>query len=327
MTSKDILVRVLIAALAVLSVIFLPSKIQESLLGSSARFSNLAQPVAPTRVPTDDCVLLADDGTPIEDICLQVSDDDDGVTFLMSTASSSAGGSVSLIPVLRMTASYVAGGGDVSLEAYYYPDLYDKMDSLGRIGERNTKEILFEETDAPMGTTWFSIGLPSGVLGKWFENRMLLAVAATGQQVPPDVIENFADIAASRADERFNLSSLNEKSQELRLYGGPIQAATIAISMVSIILIFATLLDSRLQSAASAMTELIPFTGFFGTLIGVSGGLSLLGKADISDDASKALNLGQIGGQLGIAIDTTIFAIMCFGLVMVVQAVVGLFRR
>lgn len=327
MTFKTILLRFGLITLAGIAVFLFPGVIQETLIGSSPKFSDLARLADPSRSPSDECVLRNADETPLENICLQVSDEDDGVTILMSTATVSATGSVSLLPVLRMTAAYLSGSKEVAVEAYYYPDLYDKMDSLGRINERNSREILFAETDAPVGTSWFSIGLPSGVLGKWFENRILLAVSATGLQVPPDVIENFANISAMRVNERFDLTSLSKRSRDLRLFGGPIQAATIAVSIASIILIIATLFDNRIQLAASAMTELIPFTGFFGTLLGVSGGLSLLGKADISDDASKALNLGQIGGQLGIAIDTTIFAIMCFGLVMVVQVVVGLFHK
>lgn len=208
------------------------------------------------------------------------------------------------------------------------PSLRNRLSSLGKSAEAQGRTRLVSVTDrlSPLpklaNSLNIEIGISPGVLAKWFEQPFLLSAAAA--QISPDdeTIKNLANIAAAYTARKYSYSDIQDRSSWLRLVGGSVQLITIFVTLSSLGLIGASLVVRGLVAVSETLTELIPFTGFFGTLLGMQDALNIFGIADISDDASKALNLGQIGGKLGLAVTTTIFAIICFGIVMILFAIV-----
>jgi hypothetical protein len=100
---------------------------------------------------------------------------------------------------------------------------------------------------------------------------------------------------------------------------GPIQTATYATALLALCLTILSLSNPKLSRPTDAVTDLVPFTGFFGTLIGVLLALSSLSVDDITNDIRKAMTLGLIGNALSLAINTTICAIAVFGALILTQ--------
>lgn len=154
------------------------------------------------------------------------------------------------------------------------------------------------------------------------QDRFGLGLQASGIAIEDDVLTQLSDIAAYAVDSRFAVSTIQQRSWWIRLVGGPVQFITLALGVATGTLLMLGLVIPRASFVAPQLAELIPFSGFFGTLLGMSRALDVFGVADISDDTSKALNLGQIGGQLSLAISTTIWAIICFGVVMLLKVAI-----
>lgn len=163
------------------------------------------------------------------------------------------------------------------------------------------------------------IELPYGVIGPWFFDAFRKIDRAMGNKTDDDYLRALAETAANEVSRRFGLFDLAEKAWISQIAFGPIQSLTYTVALVALVLTGAEAFEPRLRKISDVMADLIPFTGFFGTLIGVSISLRHLGQADITDDISKALILGRMGSGLTLAIYTTILAIVIFGLVLVTQ--------
>lgn len=173
------------------------------------------------------------------------------------------------------------------------------------------------------GSSWpfqtATIELPYGVLGQWFFNAFFEVDRAHGNETAIDELQEMASIAANEVSIRFGLSELAARSRVPMIVNGWFQALTYAVALTALILTIMEAREPRLRKTADGITDLIPFTGFLGTLWGVAGGLAVLGASDVTDDVAKALALGRIGSSLSLAINTTILAIVVFGIVLIVQ--------
>lgn len=98
---------------------------------------------------------------------------------------------------------------------------------------------------------------------------------------------------------------------------GPVQFLTLSTMYMTVFLLVVSLRTGWARGAAGISMNLIPYIGFFGTLLGMGAALGVLGEANLSDPVSKATNLGPIGSRLALAIETTKYALVCFGVVSV----------
>ena len=126
----------------------------------------------------------------------------------------------------------------------------------------------------------------------------------------------------------FDLDGLEESLERISLALGPIQFLTITMSLVSLMLLIVSLWSWWARSSVEIAMNLIPYIGFFGTLLGMGQALSVLGDANLSDPVSKATNLGPIGSRLALAIQTTKWALVCYcGVSLMVLVRDSVFRR
>lgn len=172
--------------------------------------------------------------------------------------------------------------------------------------------------------TWLwkdaTIELPVGALPQYFMYAFQAVDDAMEYGTDQAELRRMADIAAAQANMRFGLQNLSKRLRPSQIVFGPVQTATYATALLALCLTILSLSNPKLSRPADAVTDLVPFTGFFGTLIGVLLALSSLSVDDITDDIRKAMTLGLIGNALSLAINTTICAIAVFGALILTQS-------
>lgn len=113
---------------------------------------------------------------------------------------------------------------------------------------------------------------------------------------------------------KLGLKKLNEDIKPIAFKYGPIQYLTVFLMLFCLVILAFSIFQPWAVFITEGMLDLIPYVGFFGTLLGMGAALSILGDANLSDPISKAISLGPIGSKLSLAIETTKFALVCFGL-------------
>ncbi len=199
------------------------------------------------------------------------------------------------------------------------PEILDEMVANGVDLDIFRKNAVLYSVSGAFSWRTAKVELPYGVFGQFFFDGMQKVDKAMGNETDLEVLQKFAKIAVNEVNARFEVSELADRALISQITAGPTQTLTYIAALIAILL---TLLEIRIPEVrrySDGMADLIPFTGFFGTLIGVAGGLQILGLSDVTDDVSKALSLGKIGSSLSLAINTTILAIVVFGLVLIFQ--------
>ena len=158
-----------------------------------------------------------------------------------------------------------------------------------------------------------TIKIPPGAIGPWVS--LVLEGSLKG-----------ADLGNLEKDERKTLvnrltaeilgatgiKQLGDNLTFVSLACGKVQFATLWLFFYAIVVMIVAVWWSRAEVLGATAADMIPYFGFFGTLLGMGGALGILGDADLSDSVSKAVNLGPIGSQLSLAIDTTKFALVLY---------------
>ena len=126
---------------------------------------------------------------------------------------------------------------------------------------------------------------------------------------------------ASSVTQGLEYERLEKGLERIALMYGPIQFLSVGMAFVSVILLVASLWSWWARASVEIAMNLIPYIGFFGTLMGMGGALAVLGEANLSDPVSKAISLGPIGSRLALAIETTKWALICYGVVSVLVLV------
>jgi hypothetical protein len=222
---------------------------------------------------------------------------------------------------LRTTAALVRSDNNVKLSIRHFatPDYFDELSRIGvDLSTFHEPETLYEVTGWGPWTN-ATIELPHGVLPQFFFNGFRNIDRAMGNQTDVDELTMLAEVAANEVSDRFGLVDLASRATVVQIASGPIQSLTYVVGLLALLFTTFEIWAPSVKRFSDGIADLIPFTGFFGTLIGVAGGLQVLGQSDVTDDVSKALSLGKIGSSLGLAINTTILAIVVFGLVLVLQ--------
>lgn len=96
------------------------------------------------------------------------------------------------------------------------------------------------------------------------------------------------------------------------LWAGEVQFLTLVTFIFFVVLKLIGMFTARLNEICEFALETLPYLGFFGTLLGMGQALQLLGNADVTNATRKAISLGPIGSQMGLAVQTTMFAIILY---------------
>lgn len=232
--------------------------------------------------------------------------------------------------ILRTTFTYSQIGSETRLAVRHTPtpDMMSEGDTAASdarleangvdVSNLRDPQILYEASGSfPFTET--TIDLPYGALSQYVFDGFSKAVRAWGLEPDEEQLLTYADIVTNEVEARFDLSGIPERSRIAMILSGPTQPFTYLAALVALLLVWFETSRPSIRPLTDGVTDLIPFTGFFGTLVGVSGGLEVLGLSNVTDDVSKAMSLGKIGSSLGFAINTTILAIVVFGMVILLQ--------
>lgn len=112
--------------------------------------------------------------------------------------------------------------------------------------------------------------------------------------------------------QRIDLAAVDKNAKDVSLHAGRIQFVTVVAAIWALLLAAVGVLRRRAMEAGEGVLALVLYLGFFGTLIGMSGGLGILGFADLTDNLSRGVTLGPISNQISLALDTTKYAVVLF---------------
>lgn len=160
-----------------------------------------------------------------------------------------------------------------------------------------------------------NIELPSGGLEPLLTKIVDLGIQGTKQGVEPKNKTALIQRLASRLDDQLGYQRNESTISRMAYLYGHIQFITILTALFTLGLMLLAWGHTWARSAAESALNLIPYIGFFGTLLGMGTALHILGDANLSDATSKAISLGPIGSKLGLAIETTKLALFCFAIV------------
>ncbi|UWS07080.1 hypothetical protein [Phaeobacter inhibens] len=223
--------------------------------------------------------------------------------------------------LLTTNISYSNVDGDVSLIAKHIPtpDLQEALLQDGiDLDEFREENVLYSVTGMGPWTS-ATVELPYGAFSQYIFDGFQKIARAKGLDPDIDQLLTNANIVKTEVNDRFDISDLADKAKVAMIVAGPTQTLTYGVAILALLFVLVEIRKPVLRSYSDGLADLIPFTGFFGTLLGVAAGLEVLGLSNVTDDVSKALSLGKIGSSLGFAINTTILAIVVFGFVIVFQ--------
>lgn len=223
--------------------------------------------------------------------------------------------------LLTTRVTFMRDGDGVQLTAKHIPtpDLQEPLLRAGVDLEEFRAENLLYGVTGSWSWTSATVDLPYGAISQYLFNGFQKVSRAKGLDPDLDRLLGYADIVTAEVNRRFNISTLSGDARVAMIVAGPTQTLTYGVALLAILFVIAECRSPQLRPYSDGLADLIPFTGFFGTLLGVSAGLEVLGLSNVTDDVSKALSLGKIGSSLGFAINTTILAIVVFGFVLVFQ--------
>lgn len=168
--------------------------------------------------------------------------------------------------------------------------------------------------------------LPPGAISATID---LLAARISNEgkvQLDPDVVQDIGREVSAFIAECHNLHSWGEDYWFLRMMSGWVQYLIVGLAvycgLIFCIIGVGTLVQEfRGQKikvfvfaieAAENIIEIIPYVGFFGTIMGMSGALWILGRIDTTDAVQKATELGPISSDISLALETTKLALIIF---------------
>lgn len=159
-----------------------------------------------------------------------------------------------------------------------------------------------------------AVDVPRGGLVPLVSLILTRGMRGLNESTDSKVEQALTDRLAREIAERLRYRELEISMERIAYLYGPVQFATLALFFFSALIALVSFWSTWAREAAEQAMNLIPYVGFFGTLLGMGAALRILGQANLSDPISKAINLGPIGSQLALAIETTKFALVCFGL-------------
>lgn len=211
--------------------------------------------------------------------------------------------------------------GTIRLTAKRFPApaLHDPMLQAGVDLVRFRKEEILYQVEGAYSWRTATVDLPYGAFSQFVFDGFQKAARAMGLEPDAEILLGYAEVVTTEVNNRFAIDSIAENARVAMIVSGPTQTLTYAVAVLAILFVFLEWWRPLLKPYSDGLADLIPFTGFFGTLLGVANGLEVLGLSNVTNDVSKALSLGKIGSSLSFAINTTILAIVVFSLVIIIQ--------
>lgn len=170
-------------------------------------------------------------------------------------------------------------------------------------------------------TRGVSVGIPSGSIGPVINKAINDGIIASGLSIEDKYLKAFATRISQELRSDLKIDESYQRIERYISTYGPVQYATLWLFYFFCYLVLVSFWFEWGKLAAEMASGLIPFVGFFGTLLGMSGSLGILGSTDLSDPVSKSINLGPIGSELGFAIRTTIFAFIFYAISFLIYVV------
>lgn len=182
-------------------------------------------------------------------------------------------------------------------------------------GFERRKRVIVTLTASPLWAPFshdVQIITPIGSIEPWIRGFIIDAVAASEQKLDDREIQILSGRIFREFQSELGLENTFKRLQWIQFAGGPIQFVTLVFFLTAVVMLTCGLKWRWALEVGRGLSELIPYIGFLGTLIGMGGALRILGDANLADEISKAVSLGPIGSQLSVAIETTKFALLLF---------------
>ncbi|TKV66980.1 MotA/TolQ/ExbB proton channel family protein [Marinobacter panjinensis] len=162
-------------------------------------------------------------------------------------------------------------------------------------------------------TSWETVyDSPIGAISPRIKQILQRAIFVYDDNIKDGVRDLIANRVVTDISRSINMEKVDRNAKKLALYRGPVQFVTLWIFLITLCLMLLGTRYREYRESADIVVPLILYVGFFGTLLGMSGGLGILGDADLTDDLSKGIRLGPIGSQIGLALNTTLYAVSLF---------------
>lgn len=177
---------------------------------------------------------------------------------------------------------------------------------------------------------------PTGPLAAEMRAVATKIASSTSSGLKPESASEIAEETVRFIDECHDLNNWGTNHYFLRLISGPIEAAIIVLGVfcfliflaeLSLALIFNVSTTMYAVRASEEILDLIPYVGFFGTILGMSEALWILGKIDISDSLQKATQIGPITGNISLAMETSQLGLIFFIFASLIGAIIRIAFR
>lgn len=213
-----------------------------------------------------------------------------------------------------VTVSLVGNANGIDLAWNYQWSFFQRIDSGEGKARRKGKQTIIYSTRSALGMPYVqntTLEIPSGTM-----LPLLQWIVRYGETISDSQFDEVEEQAALAIMNNYlldsGLSSAYDQAIGAAFWSGDIQFLTLLAFVLFLLFTAVTLVSDRLAPAAGFLMESMPYLGFYGTLLGMGQALQILGFANLSDGLQKAINLGPIGSQMGLAIETTKFALVLY---------------
>ncbi|MCY1320398.1 hypothetical protein D9M69_57510 [compost metagenome] len=216
------------------------------------------------------------------------------------------------VPVV--TTRLVGTENGISLKWNYQWSLWERIDAAEGPSRREGELSLISTSGSALWMPFVqntTLDIPSGTMTPLLKSLMRYGETISEAQFD----ENEEQAALAIMNDYFadsGLAAAYGQAIGAAFWSGDIQFLTLLAFVLFLLFTAVTLVSDRLSPAAAFLMESLPYLGFFGTLLGMGQALQILGFANLSDGLQKAISLGPIGSQMGLAIETTKFALVLY---------------
>jgi hypothetical protein len=197
----------------------------------------------------------------------------------------------------------------------YQYSLWDKIDiAEGALRRTGIRQLIVSEPSylyIPLVRN-MTLEIPSGTLTPLVKSILDYAERRAEVKFDPDEARAVTDIVANYLIDEAGLGIAYNKVLNASLWSGDVQFLTLFCFVLCVTLMFLSIFSTRVGDFSFFLMETLPYLGFFGTLVGMAQALKILGTANLSDSLQKTISLGPIGSQMGLAIETTKFALIFY---------------
>ncbi|OSI79528.1 hypothetical protein [Bradyrhizobium canariense] len=157
-----------------------------------------------------------------------------------------------------------------------------------------------------------TIETPTGTISPFLKQIISFGAQRSGLEIDQSQLANIISALEQRLLYDAGLKVAYDQALGSAFWAGEVQFLTLVCFIFYILLKLIGVITKRLSELCGFTLEIMPYLGFYGTLLGMGSALQILGFADVSDNLRKAISLGPIGSQMGLAVETTKFALVLY---------------